>query len=185
MKTLNSLDEFVATELKKKNFRLVQITEQLMESRLSDIMSFVNLIRAEYNDKYGWTPESKEYFLNPMDRKFSYSFLIENNNNEILILSLFSVYGKMVHNHCTYANGKYRNHGLAKLLLINLCTHAISDGFDTYSGFFPKSNNGSLILFLKLGLKIECLRNNAEIFGTCNLEEMAYNAYKLYCNEKK
>ena len=185
MKTLNSLDEFVATELKKKNFRLVQITEQLMVSRLSEIMTFVNTIRDEYRNKYDWTVESKEYFLNPMDRKFSYSFLIENNNKEILILSLFSVYNRMIHNHCTYADEKYRNLGLAKLLLINLCTKASSDGFETYSGFFPKVNNGSLILFLRLGLKIDYMRNNTEIYGTCNLEEMANNAYRLYCKERK
>lgn len=185
MNALHHLNEFILSELEKNHFRLIQISEKLMETRLEEIMRFVNLIRAEHGEKYGWTVESKEYFLNPMDRKFSYSYLIENNNNEIISLSLFSVYGEMIHNHCTYVGEKYRNRGLAKLLLINLCYHSILNGFQTYSGFFPKENNRSLILFLRLGLKIDYIRNNSEIFGTCNLEEMALNAYNLYSREIK
>jgi hypothetical protein len=185
MNETSDLDRFVAAELDKHDLKLVQITEELMVSRLSDIMQFVNAIRTEYSSKYGWSIENKEYFLNPMDRKFSYSYLIENKNRKILILSLFSVYTKTIHNHCTYSDKEYRNLGLAKLLLMNLCTKAIKDGLETYSGFFPKGNNGSLILFLKLGLRIDYMRNNSEIFGTCNLKEMANNAYKLYCKEKK
>ena len=134
--------------------------------------------------KFGWEPEEKEYFLNPMDRKYSYSFLIEDVNKKILMATFVSVYGDIIHSHCTYTSSGNRSLGLAKLVVMGYCLLGIKDGFKKWGGWFPKINNGSLILFLRLGVKIESMRDNTHLYASGDLKEMVDRAYELYMKEK-
>ncbi len=95
--------EFVNEGLAVNGFRISNITFELMQNRLNDFMNFVNSIRLEYKSLYGWDIESREYFLNGMVDKWKYSFVIFNKNDEICFLNFSSVYGNIIHNHCTYA----------------------------------------------------------------------------------
>lgn len=175
-------DEFAEDEIRKLGLTLVPVTETNINGRLTEIMSFVNGVRREFNYKYGWQNENKEYFLNPLDRKFLYSYVIENEMKEIVFLSFVSVYGDRLHSHCTFTGKEFRSKGLAKLFLLKVCQKGIDDGFKTIGGFFPNTNNGSIRLFLKFGWQIQYMRNNIELFMLGTLNETAKNSMKSYLN---
>lgn len=151
--------DFVDKELSLRGFAIKLISEDYMNHRLPEIMNFVNIIREEHGAVYGWQAESKAYFTNGLNRKWDFSFAIERiNTRELCFISFSSVYGDNIHIHCSYANAKYRNMGLAKLHMIKLCQTAIDAGFTHLEGYWPKHNNGSIILHLRMGWQIEDLR---------------------------
>jgi hypothetical protein len=183
MNAVINYDEFIDSELKKNNLKIVSITEDLVAKRLAEIKSFVNGVKKEFSNKYCWTDESDEYFLKPMDRKFLYSFMIINEQDEIVNLTFNSIYRDRMHIHCMYTRSDFRKMGLTKLAVIKVCQKGIDCGFETIGGFWPKKNSGSIILFLKLGWMIEHIRNEIEIFMMGKLNEIRENAANLYQKE--
>lgn len=175
---------FVDNKLAENGLKIVRITEDLMVNRLDDFFNFVNGIRKEYESVYGWKQESREYFLNPLDNKWKYSFVVMNNKEDLCFVNFSSVYGKIIHNHCTYARKENRNLNIAKLHNIKLCQTGIDNGFTRQEGYWPKNNNGSIILFLKMGWKIENIRNNDDLFMTADLEKVRNQTYYLVLNGK-
>lgn len=176
---------FVDQELARYGFSIKRISEEYMQRRLHDIMRFVNSVRVEYSDVYGWNPESESYFLNGLDRKWDFSYSIEKNGDqEICFVNFASVYGDIIHNHCTYAKQKYRKMNFAKLHMLKLCQSGIDDGFSYQEGYWPKHNNGSLVLFLKMGWKIEEIRKQgSQVFMLANLIEVRDRTYQLLLKE--
>lgn len=173
--------KFVDEELERKNCSIRPITGKYLRQRLEEIMSFVNEIRTEYSQAYGWSNETKEYFLNPMDRKWLLSFLIENNQTgEISFTSFASVYGDRIHVHFTYAKKGSRSLGLGKLHSIKLCQTGLDCGFTRLEGYIPKHNNNSIRFYMKMGWKIESMRNGQELFITADLKQVRDGTYKAY-----
>lgn len=177
---------FVDQELNKKGFMIQQITEDYMNRRLPDIMRFVNSILVEYSAVYGWKPESEAYFLNGLDRKWDFSFAIEQiADHEICFVNFSSVYGNSIHYHGTYAASKHRGQGFAKYHMIKLCQVGIDAGFVHQEGYWPKHNNGSISLHLKMGWKIEEIRKQGtQLFLIANLEEVRDRVYEMVINGK-
>ncbi len=62
-----------------------------------------------------------------------------------------------------------RNFNFAKYHIIKLCQTGLDNGITHQEGFWPKNNNGSIILFLKMGWEIQSIRNNKELFMTADL----------------
>lgn len=176
--------KFVDLELAKKEFRIVQITESLMKSRVDDFMKFVNGVIEEYKHIYSWKPESREYFLNGLVNKWNYSYTIMNSNDDIFFVNFSSVYDDIIHNHCTYAHRDARNLNFAKLHIIKLCQIGLDNGFKYQEGYWPKKNNRSIILFLKMGWKIESIRKDTELFMKASLEKVRNQTYELIINEQ-
>jgi hypothetical protein len=175
---------FVDEKLAEIGFRIVHITEEMMAERIDDFMAFVNGIRNEYSSLYGWNEESREYFLNPLKDKFKYSFAIVNGKNEICFASFSSVYNKVIHYHFAYAGKNTRGLNFAKIHMIKFCQTCLDSGFTHLEGYFPKSNNGSIILFLKMGWQIENVRNNKELFMIADLQFARDRTYDLLLSEK-
>lgn len=175
--------KFTEDRLAKNGFRIVLISKELMENRLHDFMGFVNGIRFEHKDLYGWEAEREEYFLNGLVDKWKYSFTILNNKNEVCFVNFSSVYDRIIHNHCTYARTDTRKFNFAKLHIIKLCQTGLDNGFTHQEGFWPKNNNGSIILFLKMGWQIDSLRNNKELFMIADLEKVRNQTYELVLKE--
>lgn len=178
---INSVNfhEFVSAKLAENGYKIVLITKELMESRLDDFMNFVNDIRKEHEVIYGWKSESKEYFLNPLADKWKFSYTIMNEQDELCFVNFSSVYDKIIHNHCTYARKDSRNYNFAKLHNIKLCQTGLDEGFTHQEGFWPKKNNGSIILFMRMGWEIDSIRNNKELFMIADLEKVRNRTYDL------
>jgi hypothetical protein len=177
--------KFVDDELAKKDFKIVSITEKLMKDMLLDFMAFVNGIRNEYRELYNWKEENEEYFLNGLVDKWKYSFSIMNGNKDIFFVNFSSVYRDIIHNHCTYAHKKTRGLNFAKLHMIKICQTGLDNGFRCQEGYWPKSNNRSIILFLKMGWQIESMRKDNELFMKADLEKVRNQTYELIINEQK
>lgn len=173
------LHKFVDDMLAASDFRIRLITKEVMEERLDDFVSFVNGIRTEYSDLYGWSAEPREYFLNALTDKWKYSYFILNNANEICFIGFSSLYGDRIHHHCSYARSDLRGFNLAKLHMIKLCQTALDSGFTNAQAYWPKTNNGSIILYLKMGWQIDSIRNNKELFMTANLPKVRNRTYDL------
>ena len=172
---------FVDNELFKKNFQIIQVTEKLINERLNEIAGFVNSIRNEYSLLYGWNEETIDYFINPMDKKFKFSFLIEEKKDrEIAFASFASVYGDRIHHHFSYTGKIYRNLGLAKLHIIKLCQTCLDHNFVKLEAYAPKKNSSSIRLLLSLGYEIENIRNLNEVFLIADLKNVRDSAYNLY-----
>jgi hypothetical protein len=171
--------KFTDEELAKNGFRIKTISEDLMKKRTDDFMNFVNGIRVEYNNLYNWSAEPREYFLNGLVDKWKYSFTILNRKDEICFVNFSSVYGDIIHNHCTYARKDTRSFNFAKLHIIKLCQTGLDNGFGFQEGYWPKNNNGSIILFLKMGWQIESIRNNEQLFMIADLQKVRNKTYEL------
>ena len=116
--------------------------------------------------------------------KWKYSFAIFNKNDEICFLNFSSAYGNIIHNHCTYALKETRNFNFAKYHIIKLCQTGLDNGITHQEGFWPKNNNGSIILFLKIGWEIQSIRNNKELFMTADLVKVRNRTYTLLSSNK-
>jgi len=64
---------FVDNRLNEIGYRLLHITKDVLNERIDDIMKFVNSTRIEFNEKYGWEEETREYFFNDMVDKWKYA----------------------------------------------------------------------------------------------------------------
>jgi hypothetical protein len=177
---------FVNNSLSSNNYKITGITKELMHERLEDFMNFVNNIRKEYNNVYGWDPEPEEYFLNPMIDKWKYSFAILDSNNNICFTNFSSVYGDVIHNHCTYAGGNSRGLGFAKLHMIKLCQTGMDNGFRFQEGYWPKTNNRSIILFLQMGWQIDKIDDSKRcVKMKADLEKVRNKTYSLLTKTQK
>jgi hypothetical protein len=176
--------KFVDDKLNENGFKIRLVSKEFMDKRVDDIMKFVNGIRTEYKDLYEWGTESKEYFLNGLVDKWKYSFTILNAKDEICFLNFSSVYDKIIHNHCTYARKETRNYNFAKLQIIKLCQSGLDNGFTHQEGYWPKNNNRSIILFLKMGWEIQSIRNNKDLLMIADLEKVRNQTYELIITGK-
>ncbi|MFW6371656.1 MAG: hypothetical protein ACOC10_10685, partial [Bacteroidota bacterium] len=118
----SDLENFAEAELAKNGFRIIPVTEDYLHAHIVEVMDFVNGILKEYEAIYPmWSPKPEEWFSNPLDRKFRYSFLIRDEEDKIAFLNFTSVYGSgLLHNHCSYTGKDYRGMGLAKLHMIKI-----------------------------------------------------------------
>ena len=64
--------------------------------------------------------------------------------------------------------------------MIKIATEGLKDGFEKYEGYWDKHNNGSLILHLKMGFKIEDMRKNEQLYLVGNLKEVRDRSLRLY-----
>lgn len=178
-------NKFVDNQLLENGFKIALITEALIKKRIDDFMSFVNGVITEHASLYGWKPETREYFLNGLDDKWKYSFVIMDILKEnFYFVNFSSVYGNIIHNHCTYAHKETRGFNFAKLHIIKLCQTGIENGFTHQEGYWPKNNNRSIILFLKMGWEIESIRNDNQLFMKADLKKVRNQTYNLILKEK-
>lgn len=177
--------KFVNDGLAANGFRILNVSQELMMNRLDDFMNFVNGIRLEYKNLYGWNTETREYFLNGLVDKWKYSFTVLNQKDEICFLNFSSVYGDIIHNHCTYARKETRSFNFAKYHIVKLCQTGLDNGFTHQEGYWPKNNNGSIILFLKMGWDIQSIRNDKELFMKADLVKVRNMTYCLLISNKK
>jgi hypothetical protein len=177
--------KFIDENLAQNGYKISLITEKLMNEKLDDFMNFVNGIRKEYSSLYGWNAESKEYFLNGLCEKWKFSYVITDDNNRISFVNFSSVYNDIIHNHCTYAGKNTRGLNFAKLHIIKLCMTGLDNGFTHQEGYWPKNNNGSIILFLKMGWEIQSIRNGKELFMIADLKKVRNKTYELLINPNK
>lgn len=185
MREKENMHLFVDKELKNNGFQIVQLTEDLLQTRLNDIMFFVNSILREHKHKYPlWDEKNTEWFLNPMNRKFFYSYLILTDENKIALLNFTSIYGKNLHNHCTYVDKTHRGKHLAKLHMLKICQRGIEDGFDIYEGFWDKHNSGSIILHLQMGFLIYSMRKEEQLFLMGDMRLIQKKTLELYKSRK-
>jgi len=176
--------KFVSDNLAENNFKIQNITNAMMHDRLKDFMDFVNGIRTEHSELYGWKAEPKEYFLNGLNDKWKYSFTITDKDDKLCFVNFSSVYGNIIHNHCTYAKKETRSYNFAKLHIIKLCQTGLDNGFTHQEGFWPKNNNRSIILFLKMGWEIQSIRKDTELFMIADLEKVRNQTYELILNQR-
>ena len=176
--------KFVDDNLEKKGYTIRTADENFINTRLGDLMQFVNGIIGEYSKEYEWTPVNDQFFLNPMVDKWKFSFVILNAKQEICFLNFSSVYGDIIHNHCTFARKDTRGLDFAKLHIIKLCQTGIDNGFTHQEGYWPKNNNRSIILFLKMGWQIKNIRNDKELFMTADLIKVRNQTYELVISGK-
>lgn len=176
--------KFVDDNLASNGFRIMNVKEELMQNRLDDFMNFVNGIRLEYKNLYGWNAETPEYFLNGLIDKWKYSFTILNRKDEICFLNFSSVYRDILHTHCSYAGKQTRNLNFAKLHMIKIAQTGLDNGYKQQSGYWPKNNNGSIILYLKMGWEIQSIRNDKELFMKADLVKVRNMTYDLLTLKK-
>lgn len=170
----NSTDakgEAIKNALHSLGFSILTISEAAMVARIDEVMEFVNGIRNEFAGNYKWTSEPKEYFLKDLPGKWLYSQMI-THDSKIVFVNISSVQNNVVHFHGSYGSREYRGKGLATYHMAYISSLALQDGIEEMEGYWPKHNNGSLILHLRLGWKIDDLRKNGEqLFLTCNAKE--------------
>ena len=183
----NSKDfhRFVNEQLFARNCKIIRITREFMLNRIEDIMDFVNSIRLEYRDQYDWQPEHREYFSRELIDKWKFSFAVVNESNTFYLINFSSVYDNIIHNHCTYILKSKRNLDLAKIHMLELCQTGIDNGFTKQEGYFPKNNNGSIALHLKMGWEIISLRNNKDLLMQADLETVRSRTYNLLVHQEK
>lgn len=176
--------EFIDTELGKKGYKIAAVTKEMMHDRLRDFSGFVNNIFSEYAKEYKWKPVDDNFFLNPMNDKWKYSFTIMDMNDKIHFLNFSSVYDDHIHNHCTFAGKESRGKDFAKFQILKLCQTGLDNGFTYQEGYWPKNNNRSIILFLKMGWRITHIRDDQELGMTAELEKVRNITYELLLSGK-
>jgi RimJ/RimL family protein N-acetyltransferase len=177
---------FAIEELAQRGFTIKPLNEDYMKKRLVDCMDFVNGILMEFHGSYEfWDLKTEEYFLNPMDRKWDYSFVIEDSLNKIAFIQLASIYEGKIHRHLTLTKKEYRSQGLIKLHQIKLCQLGIDNGFTKQEAFCDLNNNGSLVIFLKMGFKITGIRKGIQAIISADLVNIRDTTIKLYQKENK
>lgn len=175
----NMYINLVNDQLGERHCGIIQLTRELVKDRLDDIMRFVNSIRNEYAARYGWSPENSEYFLKDLKDKWVFSYAIIDEFGAFCLINFSSIYDNLIHNHCTYTTKNKRNIGLAKIHMLNLSQAGLEHGYQKIEGYFPKDNNVSIALHLKMGWEIDSLRNDREIRMTADLETVRDTTYKL------
>ncbi|MCX7877353.1 MAG: hypothetical protein N2510_01790 [Ignavibacteria bacterium] len=155
-----------------------------MKKRLNDFLDFVNSVLSEHSEIYNWKTVDENYLLNGLVDKWKYSFTIMDREDRLCFVNFSSVYGDIIHNHCTFAAKSSRGKNFAKLHMIKLCQTGLDNGFTHQEGYWPKNNNRSIILFLKMGWEIKLIRDNVELMMTADLLKVRNMTYELYLSEK-
>lgn len=171
-------------KLAENGYSIKPITQELMETRITDFMNFVNGIRSEYSGNYGWKTEPKEYFLNGLVDKWKFSFTILNENDELCSVNFASVYGESLHLHCLYTRRETRSFSLGRIHMLKMYQAGMDNRLAHLDAYWPKNNNRSIILFLKMGWQIESIRNNKELFMIADMETVRNNTYELVISGK-
>ena len=142
-----------------------------MEFRIDEIMSLVNGVRTEFANDYKWGPEPKEYYLKEIHNKWEFSYMITHSGT-VVFVNISSLQNGNFHFHGTYTRREYRGRNLATYHMAFISDLANKAGLNEMEGYWPKHNNGSLILHLRLGWKIHDLRKNGEqLFLKCRVME--------------
>ncbi|MBZ0202757.1 MAG: hypothetical protein K8I03_07060 [Ignavibacteria bacterium] len=181
MKDYSEIDfhKFINMGLQQNGNRIVPVTAELMENRLNDFMGFVNGVFAEYAEVYKWKPVDEKFFLNPLKDKWKFSFTILDEKDNIHFLNFSSVYVDHIHNHCTFAGKSSRGKNFAKYHILKLCQAGLDAGFTYQEGYWPKNNNRSIILYLKMGWQITHIRDEQELGMSAELEKLRNQTYEL------
>jgi ribosomal protein S18 acetylase RimI-like enzyme len=162
---------YIDSVLEEKNLRIVRITKEYMNENLYDIMEFVNKIRNEFKNLYGWEKENKEYFLNPLVDKWKYSFVITDSHKSPCMISINSRYSDRIHLHTVLVKKEYRGSGLVKHMLLKTAETAIENGIPKIELYCQKTNIGALILYLRSGFEIDSIRNNKDLLLVADSEK--------------
>lgn len=181
MEDYKTTNKKITEVLLKKGFRITLITEDMMKERLSEIKFFMNTIMAEYTEIYGWKEENDDYFLNPLVRKFDFSFMIEHIDScKICFISISSIYDKVLHLHSFFGSKEFRNFGLGKIIQLRLANEAVHHNLSEMSAYTPRINNKSIILFLKMGWQIiEIRKNGTQIYMLGNVKTCINNLISI------
>jgi len=178
-------NKFVSDSLHTRGFQIFQLTREFMETNIQEVMEFVNKIRVEFSDEWGWKPEGKEYFLNGLVDKWKYSYVITGPSGALTLINFSSLYTDAVHMHCTYTHSDHRCLGLGKLHMLKLCETGIENGISKGEGFWPKKNSGSIILHLQMGWKIDSINDSKNcVFLIGDLEKIKNITYRLLTKTK-
>lgn len=152
---------FVRERLRLLGYDILPLDERAMRARLGDVMALVNGVRREHSALYGWSDEEESYFLNPMVRKWEFSFcIVRRSDDRIVFVGMTSVYGQTLHLHSQFAARECRGQGIGKLHLVYLCDTACEAGFEQIEAYTPKHNSAAVVFFLSTGWRIEDIRKN-------------------------
>jgi hypothetical protein len=181
MKEYHTINNEISSFLLLKGFRIIPISKDIMKERLSEIKFFMNTIISEYSEIYGWKEENDEYFLNPLDRKFDFSFMIEHIDTcKICFVSISSIYDNVLHLHSFFGSKEFRNFGLGKIIQLRMANEALVHSLSEMSAYTPRINNKSIILFLKMGWQImEIRKNNTQIYLKADTKVVLNNLFKM------
>jgi ribosomal protein S18 acetylase RimI-like enzyme len=170
--------KYIDIVLKEKNLKIVRITKEYMNENLNGIMDFVNEIRFEHKNLYGWEKESKEYFLKSLVDKWKYSFIIIDSLERPCMISINSRYNDRIHLHTVLVKKEYRRSGLSKYMLLKTAETAIDSSIPKIELYCQKNNTGALILYLRSGFEIDSIRNNKDILLLADSEKTRNICYE-------
>ncbi|GEM_PF-1096012 len=172
--------EFVDRNLEEFGMRIELITEDLMKKNIRKFSKFVNDAFAEYYQQYKWRKYADDnYLLNPLKDKFKFSFCIFDSDEEIRFLNFTSVLDGKLNNHLTFASKNTRRMNLAKYHIIKLCQTGLDCGYEKQVGYWPKINNGSIILYLRMGWEAASIKDDGILIMQADNAEVIRRAYKL------
>jgi hypothetical protein len=185
MKKNINYHKFVDEELSKLGMRIHLITEDSMRKNIQKFSKFINDGYAEYVDVYKWRKfADDEYLMNPLQDKFRFSFCIMDTAEEIRFINFTSVLEGKLNNHFTFASKNTRGMNLAKYHIIKLCQTGLDNGYANQIGYWPKNNNRSIILYLKLGWQISHIREDGLLIMTADNAHIVSVAYNLLLGNK-
>ncbi len=178
-------NKFVDEELGKLGFRIQLITEEVMKKNIRKFSKFINEAFAEYYDVYKWRKHADDtYLLNPLKDKFKFSSCILDSKDNICLVNFTSVLDGKLNYHFTFASKNTRNMNLAKYHIIQLCQRGLEYGYGHQAGYWPKNNNGSIILFLKMGWQISHIREDGILILLADNAKVIQQTYKLLTETK-
>jgi hypothetical protein len=170
-KKVDAVSQIIKNELLSRDYSIFSISKTTMAERIDEIMELVNGVRNEYAKDYHWTAETNDYYFKEIPGKWHFSQMI-THQNRIVFVNISSLQNDIVHFHGSYTHRNYRGRNLATYHMAFISNLAIEAGVHEMEGYWPKHNNGSLILHLRLGWKIHDLRKNGEqLFLKCNVKD--------------
>jgi hypothetical protein len=177
--------KFVDEELNKTGKKILLITEKLMKENTRKFSKFINESFEECYDIYKWRKHADDdYLMNPLKDKFKFSFCIFDSDDEINFINFTSVLEGKLNNHFTFAARKTRGMNLAKYHIIKLCQTGLDNGYTSQLGYWPKNNNRSIILYLKLGWQISHINDAGLLVMEAEHKVLIEKAYRLLTEMK-
>ena len=177
--------KFVDDGLSKIGMRIQLVTEDLLRENIRKFSKFINDGYTEYYDAYKWRKHADdEYLMNPLKDKFKFSFCIIDSADEIRFINFTSVLEEKLNNHFTFASKNTRGMNLAKYHMIKLCQTGLDNSYAYQIGYWPKNNNRSIILYLKLGWQISHIREDGLLIMLADNAKIVSNTYNLLCANK-
>ncbi|MBZ0201450.1 MAG: hypothetical protein K8I03_00380 [Ignavibacteria bacterium] len=172
--------EFVERELGQTGLKIVHVTEDLIKKDLQKFSKFINDAFAEYYDLYKWRRSADEaYLLNPLRDKFKFSFCIFDSHENIKFINFTSILEGKLNNHFTFADRDTRGMNLAKYHIIKLCRTGIDSGYPEQIGYWPRNNNRSIILYLKMGCEISHINEQGLLIMNADNAKVSESAYRM------